>query len=835
MNRFFKQPCGEFMPDKMKVYELAKNLGVTSVFLMDKIRREWKLPVKSHMEALTPELVEKIKKKFQGDQGKKPVVARKKKVKSSKKSKITRKKISPSTNEQNNIVKKVVKDQKETQESQKHIEKSKPLKKIIRRKKADQPTLTPLSPDTAKKTQSVSAILETETAEAKKQEQMEDKFSAPSLDKLWDISREEKKPPKKPGSEKVTHSKFQAADFRKREVIFQPKKKRLITSGEAKKTKITVPKSHKRIVRVYGEMSVTSLADAMRVKSGAVLKKLKSEGMSAKEQEVLDFDTIALLAPEFGFEAKNIKKTEKELLKTLSDSQSVEGKEEKTETKPPVVTIMGHVDHGKTTLLDTIRKSRVAAGEAGGITQHIGAYSVSLKNNFITFIDTPGHEAFTAMRSRGARSTDIVVVVVSAVDGVMPQTIEALNHAKASEVPIIIAVNKMDVEGADLEKIKKQMSEQEIVPEDWGGDVGFVPLSALKGEGVEDLLERILLVAELQELKFYPDRLARGVVIEARLEKGRGAVVTLLVQEGILKTGQNVLAGESIGRVKQMKNDNQKVVQVVRAGFPAEVTGFDTLPQAGDRFDVIMDEKAGQQLVEARKREKKEENIPSDSALSPEELLLKAHSPENKTQELNVVLKADVAGSLEALKSSLENLNSEKVSLKIIHAAVGGITESDVLLAAVASGVVLGFSVRPDSKALKKAKEKVVKIQTGSVIYEILDQIKPLLLGLLKPETVIEEKGQAEVREIFHISKVGTVAGCYVLSGEIQRNSFVRLVRDGRLTYEGKISSLKRFKEDAKEVKSGFECGISLEGFNDIKPKDILETYIKKEVERTEL
>lgn len=827
------------MPDKMKVYELAKNLSVTSVFLMDKIRREWKLPVKSHMEALTPELVEKIKEKFKGDQDKKPVVTagRKKTTKFSRKSKMVEKKVSSSTNEQTSVVKKMLKGQKEEQNSQKPLEKeSRPSKKIIRRKKADQPVLKPLSTETAKKGQLVSAILETETADAKKQEQMEDKLSAPSLDKLWDVSREEKKPPKKPGSEKVTHSKFQAADFRKREVIFQPKKKRLVISGEAKKTKITVPKSHKRIVRVYGEMSVKSLADAMGVKLGVVLKKLKAEGMDLKEKDILDFDTAALLVPEFGFEAKNIKKTEKELLKTLSNSQAVGSKEEKTEIKPPVVTIMGHVDHGKTTLLDTIRKARVAAGEAGGITQHIGAYSVSLEKKFITFIDTPGHEAFTAMRSRGARSTDIVVIVVSAVDGVMPQTVEALNHAKASGTPIIVAINKMDVEGADVEKIKKQMSEHEIVSEDWGGEIGFVPLSALKGDGVKDLLERILLVTELQELKFYPERLASGVVIEARLEKGRGVVVIFLVQDGILRAGQNILAGESIGRVKQIKNDRQEIVQAVKAGFPAEVTGFETLPQAGDRFDVIVDEKTGQQLIEARKRERKEQNISTSApTLSPEELLLQAHSAESKAQELNVVLKADVAGSLEALKSSLENLRGEKVSLKIIHAAVGGITESDVLLASVVSGVVLGFNVRPDSKALKKAKEKDVRIQIGSVIYEILDQIKPLLLGLLKPEIVIEEKGQTEVREIFHISKVGTIAGCYVLSGEIQRNSFVRLVRDGRLIHEGKISSLKRFKEDAKEVKSGFECGISLESFNDIKPKDILETYIKKEVERTEL
>ena len=819
------------MSEKIKVYELAKSLGITSVFLMDKIRKEWKLPVKSHMEVLTPELVKKIKEKFQSTPKSKKVSS-KKSTRVVKKTKAGEKKVATASRKKKVVtVKKSTADEvKDSASISKKTGEEKKQKKIIRRKKEDQPIPQLLSL-VADKKQEKKLILEAPLQEDSQSQ--EAGKTPPSLEKVWDAAKEEKKAPKKPGSDRVSKVKFQAADFRKREVVFQPKKKRLVTSGEVKKTKVTVPKSHKRIVKVHGEMEVKTLAGIMGIKATALIKKLKSEGIESNEQAVLDFDTIALIVPEFGFEAQNIMKTETEILETLSSP--AEDKEEKAEPRPPVVTIMGHVDHGKTTLLDTIRKTRVAAGEAGGITQHIGAYSVSLKKNFITFIDTPGHEAFTAMRSRGAKATDIVVIVVSAVDGVMPQTVEAINHAKAAKTPIIIAVNKMDMEGADPDKVRQKMAEHNIVSEDWGGDVGFVPVSALKGDGIKDLLERVLLVAELQELKFYPERLAKGIVIEACMEKGHGCVVTVLVQDGILKSGQNLLAGESIGRVKQMKDDKGRSVQSVKAGFPVEITGFEVLPQAGDRFDVIKDEKSGRQLMEIRQGKRKALSEISDTPLSPEELLLKVHSEDEQNKELNVVLKADVSGSLEALKSSLEKFSSEKVSLKIIHSAVGGITESDVLLGSVASGVVLGFNVRPDSKALQKAKEKDVNIQTGSVIYEILDQVKPLLLDLLKPEIVVEEKGQAEVREIFHISKVGTVAGCYVLSGQIERNSFVRVVRDGCLAHEGKLSGLRRFKEDIKEVNSGFECGISIDGFNDIKPKDVLETYIKKEVQRTEL
>ena len=794
------------MPEKVKVYELAKSLGVTSVFLMGKIRKEWKLPVKSHMETLTPELIEKIQSRMKppetaakakpadrsraskaapkrrpnlagphrggpssagatarrpasvqaarpslasGESADRADSTRKKSAEGRKQAQAAgraQKQGSPSSRPAPQALTKQRPDGGSSASSS--GEAKQPLKKasrsVIRRKKADQTDLSQLAALKAAKQQA--ALLEEEEEEKSAKE-----AAAPSLEKLWDHAsgeggpgapgggREDKKPSKKPpGSADKSAAKFQAADFRKREVVFQPKKKRLGPSGSSKKTKVTLPKAHKRVVRVHGEMTVKELALAMKIKSSALVKKLKSEGFEdlREKQNILDFETIALTVPAFGFEAQNTKKSEADLLKSLAVKEALPEK-----TKPPVVTIMGHVDHGKTTLLDFIRKSRTAAGEAGGITQHIGAYSVPVKNQFVTFIDTPGHEAFTAMRSRGAKVTDIVVIVVSATDGVMPQTIEALNHAKAAGTPLVVAVNKMDLEGADAEKVKKQMSEQGVVSEEWGGEIGFVPVSAVKGDGVQDLLERILITAELQELKFRPGKAAEGTVIEARLEKGRGAVITLLTRDGVLKTGQTVLAGQSMGRVRQIKNDRGEIVQNIPAGFPAEVTGFDLLPKAGDRFDVIKDEKAGRALLEVRERERRSlRDAERESPLSEEEALLRAHFPEGRTKELTAVLKADVSGSLEALTGSLEKLKGEKAALKIIHAAVGGITESDVLLAAAMGGIVLGFNVRPDAKAAAKAKEKGVKIQTGSVIYDIADRLKPLLLGLLEPETVVEEK-----------------------------------------------------------------------------------------------
>ena len=829
----------------MKVYELAKKLEVKSVFLMNKIRKEWNLPVKSHMEALTPEMVKKIEEKFFAS--KKPVLQKPaKKTKSKiKKTAIKTKETGKKTSlKKSSLIKKkppLIKKSAKKAEPPAEEKKQKtpaPKRKIIIRRKAEEkklsksPSSPPKSSPPKKKESPGPAEAFPSTSKSIRSDLISVKTTDPLDESFWDKQEKTEpaqKQPKKPLAEKDVSSKFNATDFRKREVIFQPRKKRTALTGEFKSTKITKPKSHKRIIKAHGEMSIEKLCKKMGIKKQALIKKLKEEGVDVKNISTLDFETIALIVPSFGFEAKNTKQTEKEILKQLEQAPSK--KTEPAVPKPPVVTIMGHVDHGKTTLLDKIRKSKLAEGEAGGITQHIGAYSVSLEGKPITFIDTPGHSAFTAMRSRGAQVTDIVVIIVSAVDGVQPQTLEALNHAKAAKIPIIIAISKMDKEGANPEKIKQKMSEQEVIPEDWGGEASFIPISSLTGEGIKELLEQIQLTAEMQELKCRPFAPAKGVVLEARREKGLGCVVSLLVEDGTVKLGQSLIAGECLGRVRHIKNDQGEAIKAVEPGFPAEVIGFQDIPQAGDAFHSATDEKAAKKLRAVRKQESQKEE--AKPALSPEEILLKMEK--DKKQVLNIILKADTGGSLEALKSSLEKIKSDEVSLQIIHSGAGAITESDILLASTVSGTVLGFNVRPDEKALRASKEKSVNIYTHSIIYELLDQVEKLMLGLLKAEFVEEEQGQAEVREIFHISKVGTVAGCYVSKGQIPRASLIRLVRDGRVIYNGALSSLKRFKDNVKQAGEGLECGLSLENFNDIKPKDILEAYTKKEKPRTEL
>ena len=836
----------------MKVYELAKKLEVTSVFLMNKIKKEWKLPVKSHMETLSPDLLKTIEKNFSQANNKKvstktttKKTAKKtssvKKTQTKKTSAVKKKTVTKKTaTKKTTVIKKKLKsDQKELEKSpdQKTAETKAPKRKIIIRRQADEKASDKASADSPA-VQNTTATQTAKPQSAGSKSMRLDLVSVKSTDPLDDSfwNKEQpvpaKKQPKKPITEKDVSSKFNATDFRKREVIFQPRKKRTALAGEFKSTLVTTPKSHKRILKIHGEMSIEKLCKKIGLKRQALIKTLKKEGVDTKGLEVLDFETIALIIPAFDWTAKNTKQTETEILQEL-DKKEVKSKD--LSPKAPVVTIMGHVDHGKTTLLDSIRKAKVAKGEAGGITQHIGAYSVFLEGKPITFIDTPGHSAFTAMRSRGAQATDIVVILVAGDDGVQPQTIEALNHAKAAKTPFIIAISKMDSPGANPDKIKKQMSEHNIVSEDWGGDTSFIPISALKGEGIKELLEQIQLQAEMQELKYQAKAPAKGVVLEARKEKGLGCVVSLLIQDGTLNAGDIIVAGECMGRARQMKNDKGQIIQEVSAGFPIEIMGFNELPQAGDNFCAFTKEKPAKELLNLRKSDKSDSTTIQKASLDPEELLAQMEQAENEKKELNIILKADVGGSLEALKNSLEDIKSEEAVLKIIHSGSGAITESDVLLASTVSGVIFGFNVRPDNKAAKIAKEKSIEIYSYSVIYELLDLAKKLMLGLLKADTIEEDLGQAEVRNIFHISKVGTVAGCYVTKGKIIRSSFARLVRDGRLVYEGPLSGLRRFKEDVKQVGEGFECGISLEKFNDLKPKDIIECYNKKEQARTEL
>ncbi|MNJ98523.1 Translation initiation factor IF-2 [compost metagenome] len=620
---------------------------------------------------------------------------------------------------------------------------------------------------------------------------------------------------------------FNAVEFRKREMVFQPKKKKNAMDRAAMKTQLTTPSAHKRVVKVNNTMKLSDLAMEMGLKAPQLLKVLMGNGVMAKMNTDLDFDTIALIVPEFGWEAQNVYKTADE----VADETAFGEMDAELITRPPVVTVMGHVDHGKTSLLDAIRNADVAKGEAGGITQHIGAYSVKLEDgSLVTFLDTPGHEAFTAMRARGANATDIAVIVVAADDGMMPQTQEAINHAKAAGVPIIVAVNKIDKPGANPEKIKQQLTELEIVPEEWGGSTIFCEVSALKRTGVKELLEQIKLVAEVAELKANPKRSGTGLVIEAKMEKGKGPVATLLVKDGTVSVGQHIVAGNIKGRVRSLTNDRGERVDSAGPGIPVEVLGLDAVPAAGDKFDIVKDEATAERVSSLRKEQAdKAAHVPA-AKMSLDEIFAKVKAGDVK--ELAIVLKADVHGSLEALNGMLAKVSTPEVKARVVHAAVGGINEGDVVLAHTIKGIVLGFNVRPDLGAQAKAKQMGVDVRTYSIVYELIDEMKKAMAGLLTPEVVEEVMGRAEVRNIFTVPKAGVIAGSFVLDGKIQRNNMIRLLRENKIVYEGKISSLKRFKDDAKEVAAGYECGIGIENYNDVKVGDMMEAYVRKEVAR---
>lgn len=577
-------------------------------------------------------------------------------------------------------------------------------------------------------------------------------------------------------------------------------------------------------VTFMGSLTVGQLAEKLGKDASELIKKLMGLGVMATINQELDKDTMELICDDYGVKVEE----EEPFEVTDLDNYTSEDKEEKLVERPAVVTIMGHVDHGKTTLLDSIRDTKVTQGEAGGITQHIGAYQIEDKNKKITFLDTPGHAAFTTMRARGAKVTDITILVVAADDGVMPQTVEAINHAKAAEVPIIVAVNKMDKEGANPDRVMQELTEYELVSEAWGGDTIFVNLSAIKREGIEELLDTILLISEVEEFKANPDKLATGTVIEAQLDKGRGPVATLLVQEGTLKVGDPVVVGNTFGRVRAMVNDLGKRVETAAPSTPVEVTGLSDVPHAGDRFVAFEDEKTARQVGEARNQQKIEAQRKESSKMNLDDLFEKIQQGDVK--DINVIVKADVQGSVEALAGSLRKIEVEGVKINIIHTAVGAITESDIILASASNAIIIGFNVRPDTNAKKVAESEQVEIRLHRVIYTAIEEIESAMKGMLDP--VYEEKviGQAEVRETFKVSKVGTIAGSYVTEGKITRNSGVRVIRDGIVVFEGEVDTLKRFKDDAKEVAKGYECGITLTKFNDVKEGDIIEAYIMEEV-----
>ena len=580
------------------------------------------------------------------------------------------------------------------------------------------------------------------------------------------------------------------------------------------------------IVYYSDELTVGDLAERLGKSTGEIVKQLLMLGMMATVNQTLDRETVELLAEEAGFEVKD------KIFTDVIEFEKIviEDSEEDLEKRPPVVTIMGHVDHGKTTLLDAIRNSRVVTGEAGGITQHIGAYQVNHGGSVITFLDTPGHAAFTSMRARGAQVTDICVLVVASDDGVMPQTKEAIDHAKAAGVPIIVAINKMDKPTANPERVMQELLEFSLVPEDWGGDTIYVKLSALQGEGIDDLLEMINLVSEMNEYKANPKRLATGTVIEAKLDKGRGPVATLLVENGTLRIGDAIVVGNTHGRVRAMVNDLNQRIEAAGPSTPIEITGLNDVPQAGDRFMVFPSEKEARQIADQRTANARELGNKPGKAVSLDDLF--SQIQEGEMKELNVIIKGDVQGSVEALSGSLQKIDVEGVKINIIRASVGTITETDVTLAAASGAIIIGFNVRPSSTTRQQAANEGVDIRLHSIIYKVIEEIEAAMKGMLDP--IFEEKvtGQLEVRQTFKVSKVGTIAGCYVTDGSVSRNASVRVIRDGIVVFEGELGSLKRFKDEVKEVNYGYECGITIERYNDIKEGDIIEAYVMEEVKR---
>lgn len=892
-----------------KVYEFAKEIGMETIALMDKIR-EWKIPVKSHMAALDNETMLQIKEKLSEVKAPAGKATKKKKV-AKKKATAAKKTVAKKTVAKKKVTKKkvastVVKKASATPTTKKVVVK-KEAKKVIRRKAGsaqDKPNdETPLPPvnmapvpkevvtkptatdsveiqeaQNVAQASSAAAKEGTETVSTTRKPKNivgrmdlrrvtqgsssgsgskapagekgasrapaaprnirpgfvgPDPFDAPTENQESRFARDKKEPaavkkqqPKAGASGKEQPvQNFSATEFRKREVIFQPKKKKIQT-GIAKKNMITTPKASKRVVEVHNVITVQDLANQMNLKIPQVTRKLMSEGIQANVNTELDFDTVSLISPEFGFEAKNVHLSVEDMVTKAAFGDL----EAEPQGRPPVVTVMGHVDHGKTTLLDSIRKTNVTKGEAGGITQHIGAYSVRLDDKkIVTFIDTPGHAAFTAMRARGAHVTDVVIIVVAADDGMMPQTEEAVSHAKAAGVPIIVAVNKMDRPGANPEKIKQQLTEYELIPEEWGGTTIFCEVSALNGDGIKELVEQVHLVAELQELKANAKRSAEGVVIESRMEKGRGSVATFLVKEGTLKVGDTLVAGCVSGRVRSMMDDTGKRVKDATPGYAVEIMGLPETPEAGDSFSVTENEEGARAIAEAREAQKERTENPN-SKMSLDQIFAKVKAGDVK--ELSIVLKADVAGSIEAIKGMFSKLGNEEVKVKVIHNAVGAISESDVLLAGTAKGMIIGFNVRPDTTAQRLAKEKGIEIKSYSIIYELMDDIKAALTGMLDPDIIEKSMGRAEVRDIFSVPRIGLIAGCFIVDGKIGRSHFARLLREGRVIYEGNISSLKRFKDDAKEVASGYECGIGIENYNDIKVGDEIESFVKEEVAR---
>ena len=601
-------------------------------------------------------------------------------------------------------------------------------------------------------------------------------------------------------------------------------KRRQEERDKMNRLQLEIAKKQPLKVQIPDEISVGDLASRMKKTASEVVKQLMKLGVFASVSEIIDYDTAALVAMELGC------KVEKEVIVTVEERliDDSADKEEDLRPRAPVVVVMGHVDHGKTSLLDYIRHANVVSGEAGGITQHIGAYTVEINGSPITFLDTPGHEAFTSMRARGAMVTDIAILVVAADDGIMPQTVESINHAKAANIPVVVAINKMDTVGANPERIKQQLTEYDLVSEEWGGDTIICPISAKTGMGIDNLLENLVVLAEVQELKANPNRAARGAVIEARLDKGRGPIMTVLVQNGTLRLGDIIIAGSSVGRVRTMLNDKGQRVTEAGPSTPVEISGMDSVPSAGDTFNAVSDERMARELAEERRISSANNAFAGTKKVSLDDLFSQIQAGEMKT--LNIIVKADVQGSAEAVKASLEKISNDEVRVKVIHSAVGAINESDVMLAATSGAIIVGFNVRPDNAARDSAARSKVDMRMYRVIYDCINEIEAAMKGMLAPKFKESVIGHAEVRETYKVSKIGTVCGCYCTDGKIQRGCEVRVLRDNIVIHEGELASLRRFKDDVKEVASGYECGMQVEKFNDIKVGDVIECFVMEQI-----
>lgn len=862
----------------MKVFELAKDLGIETLSLMDEIKSAG-LVVKNHMAVLDDQLILDIKawldkkSKMATPKKKKKVVKKKiiaKKVTSKKVASKTSKKVASKKTVTNKIIKKKKVPISITKVAVKKVVKVEDLavvktNKIIVRKKADVVIKPIVLPKVESKLGEGSV---SKTEELTSEAAIKSRFVGVKVLGKIDI-----KPPGSPTSQYVARArglrpgfspdsspqstvpsvnsfdkkrevkivkkevaktttaqgevpKFSVSDFRKREVVFPQRRKKIISQKDFKKTLLTESKSSKRVVEMGTEISVTGLADQLSIKPGALVKVLIKSGIQATINMSLDFDTVSLIVSEFNFSIKANVKSREDVLSAVLVTDTTE-----SVVRSPIVTVMGHVDHGKTSLLDVIRKTKVAGKEAGGITQHIGAYKVKTPSGaYVTFLDTPGHAAFTAMRSRGAKLTDIVIIVVAADDGVMPQTIEAINHAVAAKVPMLVAINKIDAPGANLDKVKKELSEHNLVSEDWGGESIFCEVSALKEIGIDGLLDSLALMAEMLELKAFLKNSGQGVVVESFLLKGLGNVANILVKDGSVSVGDYLVVDTMSAKIRRMLDDSGKVIKSAKAGDPVQVTGFNSGVAIGETFYICKTEKAAASLIQAIKDAKTEESSSLYSS-DPESIL--AQLKKDKITELKVILKADVGGSLEAVKAALETMKTDEVAIKILHSGVGVITENDILLGSTTDDInVIGFNVAANTAGQKLAKEKSVEIKTYAVIYELLDDLKAKLAGLLSPDQVEKVMGQVEVREVFSVSKVGVIAGCMVIDGKVQRSNKARLMRDGKMLHEGELSSLKRFKDDAKEVAQGYECGIGLKDFNDIKNGDTIELFAVEEIKR---